>query len=106
MKGPVEEWQPMADERRPDGIVEQCSDRLVCAVALEQEDDLGLGQKDHVSLEGLLEIPGIESRMFGEQRLRSLTSVGSQAGNKNEALHGSKPTLRPDSEFTGPHSTR
>ena len=79
----------MADESRPDGIVEQCSDGLVCAVALEQENDLGLGQEDRVSLEGLLEIPGIESRVFGEQRLRSLASVRSQAGNKNEALHAS-----------------
>jgi hypothetical protein len=49
MKGSVEERQPMADEGRPDWIVEQRSDRLVRSVAFEQEDDLSLGQEDGVS---------------------------------------------------------
>jgi hypothetical protein len=40
----------MADEGRPDRIVEKRSDRLVRALAFEQEDDLRLGQEDGVML--------------------------------------------------------
>jgi hypothetical protein len=66
MKGSVEERQPMADEGRPDWIVEERSDGRLRALTFEQEDDLGLGQKDGVSLEGGLELLGAERGVLGE----------------------------------------
>ena len=88
MKGPVEQWEPAADERRPDWIVEQRSHRLVRPFSLEEEDDLSLGQEDDVSVEGFLEIRSAQSRMFGEKGLRSLMTVGFQTSSKDEAIHG------------------
>ena len=82
----------MADEGRPDWIVEKCSDSLVRALAFEQEDDLSLGQEDGVSVESGPEVLGAERRVLGEKRLRSLTTVGSQTSSKDEAIHGGKPT--------------
>ena len=79
---------------RPDWIVEKRSDRLVGALALEQEHHLGLGQEDRVSVEGGLELLRAERRVLGEKRLRSPTAVGCQASSKDEAIHGGKPTLR------------
>jgi hypothetical protein len=67
----------------------------VRACALKQEDDLSLGQEDDMSVEGFLEILAAESRVFGEKRLSSLLTVGFQAGNKDETIHGGKPTPRP-----------
>jgi hypothetical protein len=99
MKGPIEEREPVTHERRPDGIVEERPDRLARAIAFEQEDDLGLGQEDGVSLEGVLEILGAESGVVGEKRLRSPAGAGFQRGNKNEAIHGSKRTLPPVSDI-------
>jgi hypothetical protein len=64
----------------------------VRACALKQEDDLSLGQEDDMSVEGFLEILAAESRVFGEKRLSSLLTVGFQAGNKDETIHGGKPT--------------
>ena len=92
MKGPVEERKPVTHGRRPDGIVEKRSDRLVRAVAFKQEDDLSLGQEDGVSVQVGLELLHAESPVFGEKRLRLPTSVGLQASNKDEAIHGGKPT--------------
>jgi hypothetical protein len=92
MKGSVEERQPMADEGRLDWIVEKRSDRLVRALAFEQEDDLSLGQEDGVSVEGGLELLGAERRVLGEKRLRSLMTIGFQTSSKDEAIHGGKPT--------------
>jgi hypothetical protein len=92
MKGSIEERQPMADEGRPDWIVEKRPDRLVRALAFEQEDDLSLGQEDGVSVEDGLELLGAERRVLGEKRLRSLTTVGFQTSSKDEAIHGDKPT--------------
>lgn len=94
MKGPVEQREPVADERRTDWVVEQRSHRLVGAFPLEQEDDLALGQEDDVSVEGLLEILGAQSRVFCEKSLRSLIGAGFQAGSKDEAIHGGS-LLRP-----------
>jgi hypothetical protein len=79
----------MAHEGRPDWVVEDRSDRLVRARAFEQEDGLSFGQEDGVSVEGGLELLGAERRVLGEKRLRSLTTVGSQASSKNEAIHRS-----------------
>jgi hypothetical protein len=76
----------MADERRPDWIVEKRSDRLVRALAFEQEDGLGIGQEDGVSVEGGLELLGAERRVLGEKRLRPLATVGLQTGSKDEAI--------------------
>jgi hypothetical protein len=76
----------MAEEGRPDRIVEKRSDRLVRALAFEQEDDLSLGQEDSVSVEGL-ELLGAEGRVLGKKRLRSLTSVGFQTSSKDEPIH-------------------
>jgi hypothetical protein len=59
----------MGHECRPDWIVEERSDRLVRALAFEQEDGLTLGQEDGVSLEGGLELLGAERRVLGEKRL-------------------------------------
>ena len=85
----------MGDERRSGWIVEERSDRLVRALAFEQEDDLGLGQEDRVSVEGRLELLAAEGRVLGEKRLRSLTTVGFQTSSKDEAIHGGKPTPWP-----------
>src|SRR5262245_61872793 len=94
MNGPVEEREPMADERRLDGIVEDGLDRLVRALALEEEDDLGLREEDDVPHEGVLELRSPERRMLGEELLRPRAGVRFQAGDENEALHGrEKPTL-------------
>jgi hypothetical protein len=93
MEGSVEERKPVADERRPGWIVEKRSDRLGRAPAFEQEDDLGLGQEDGVSVEGCLELRGAEGRVLGEKRLCSPTTVGFQTSSKDEALHGGKPTF-------------
>ena len=95
MKGSVEERQPMSDESRPSWIVEEGSDSLVRALAFEQEDDLSLGQEDGVSVEGGLELLGAERRVLGEQRLRSLTTVGSQTSSKDEAIHRGSLLPRP-----------
>jgi hypothetical protein len=88
MKWSIEEGQPMVHEGRPDWIVEERSDRLVRAFAFEQEDGLSLGQEDGMSVEGGLELLGAERRVLGEERLRSLTTVGSQTSSKDEAIHG------------------
>jgi hypothetical protein len=95
MKGSVEERQPMADEGRPDWIVEKRSDRLVRALAFEQKDDLSLGQEDGVSVEGGLELLSAERRVPGEKRLRSLTTVGFQTSSKDEAIHRGSLLPRP-----------
>jgi len=92
MKGPVEERKPVTHRRRPDGIVEKRSDRLVRAVAFKQEDDLSLGQEDGVSVQVGLELLHTESRAFGEKRLRLPTTVGCEASNKDEAIHDGNPT--------------
>jgi hypothetical protein len=42
--------KPVADERRLDWIVEDCSDRPLRPFAFKQEDDFGLGQEDGVSV--------------------------------------------------------
>jgi len=84
----------MADEGRPDWIVEKRSDSLVRALALEQEDDLSLRQEDGVSVEGL-ELLGAEGRVLGEKRLRSLTNVGFQTSSKDEAIHRGSLLPRP-----------
>jgi hypothetical protein len=83
MEGPVEEREPVADERRLDWIVENRSDRLSRAFALEEEDDLGLRQVDGVPVQGQLELGGAESRGPGEKLLRSLTTAGFQAGDED-----------------------
>src|SRR5262245_36356755 len=88
VKRPLEERQPVTDERRLGGVVEQRPYGLVRAVALEQEDDLGLGHEDGVSVQGFLELLAAESRVLGEQRLSSLLTAGCQAGDKDEAIHG------------------
>ena len=41
-----------------------------------------------MSVEGFLEIPGAQSRVFGEKSLRSLMTVGLQTGSKDKAIHG------------------
>ena len=73
----------MADERRLDWIVENRSDRLARAFALEEEDDLGLRQVDGVPIQGRLELRAAESRVFGEKLLRSLTTAWFQAGDED-----------------------
>jgi hypothetical protein len=83
MEGPVEEREPVADERRLDWIVENRSDRLARAFALEEEDDLGLRQVDGVPVQGRLELRAAESRVFGEKLLRSLTTAWFQAGDED-----------------------
>jgi hypothetical protein len=83
----------MADERRLGWIVEDRPDRFVRAFALEEEDDLGLRQENGVPVEGRPELRAAESRVFGKELLGSLTTIGFQAGNKHEAIHGGKPTL-------------
>jgi hypothetical protein len=57
----------VADEGRPDWIIEKRSHRPVRALAFEKEDDLGLGQEDGVSVEGGLELLGAERRVLGEK---------------------------------------
>ena len=91
MQGPVEQREPVADERRADWIVEKRSHRLVRPFPLKEEDDLGLGQEDDVSVDGFLQIVGAQSRVFGEKSLRSLITVGIQTGGKDEAIHEGKP---------------
>ena len=83
MERPVEEREPVADERRLDWIVENRSDRLSRAFALEEEDDLGLRQEDGVPVQGCLELRAAESRVFGDKLLRSLTPAGFQAGDED-----------------------
>jgi hypothetical protein len=85
----------MGHECRPDWIVEKRSDRLVRALAFEQEDDLGLGQEDGVSVECGLEFLGAERRVLGEKCLRFLTTVGSQTSSEDEAIHRVSLTSRP-----------
>jgi hypothetical protein len=92
MERSVEEREPAADERRLDWIVENRSDRLARAFALEEEDDLGLRQEDGVPVHGRLELRAAESLVFGDKFLRSLTTAGFQAGDEDEAIHGGKPT--------------
>jgi hypothetical protein len=75
MKGPLEERHPMADERRLNWIVENRSDRLVGAFALEEEDDLSLRQENGVPVERCREFRLAESRTFGDELLRSLTTA-------------------------------
>ena len=41
---------------------------------------------------GGLELLHAESRVLGEKRLRLPTTVGFQASNQDEAIHGGKPT--------------
>jgi hypothetical protein len=94
MKWSIEERHPMAHEGGPDWIVEERSDRLVRARALEQEDGLGLGQEDCVSVESGLELLSAERRVHSEKPLRSLTTVGSQASGKDEAVHRGSLSLR------------
>jgi hypothetical protein len=93
MERSVEEREPVADERRLDWIVENRSDRLARAFALEEEDDLGLRQEDGVPVHGRLELHAPEGRVFGEKLLRPLTTAWFQAGDEDEAIHGGKPTL-------------
>jgi hypothetical protein len=57
------------------------------ALAFEQEDDLGLGQEDGVSVECGLKLLGAERRVLAEKRLRSLTTVRSQTSSEDEAIH-------------------
>lgn len=88
MERPVEERQPMSDERRADGVVEKRPNRLVRGFAFEQEDSLGLRQEDGVPVESCVELRATENRMLGKKLLRSLTNPGLQAGNEDEPIHG------------------